>query len=346
MIPELGLFALVLALIVAGVQAVVPLAGAHWGVVGWAPGAARHAAGRAVPVGRLPVLVLLAGRLLGAVCGGNSHSALPMAYKLAAFWGGHEGSMLLWQLLLACWTWRWPGAAATCPGLRGARAGGAGLDQRGPAAVSAVSLQPVYAPDAGAPEGKDLNPLLQDPGMVLHPPLLYMGYVGFAVPFAFALAALISGELGAAWARWSRSWTLAAWGFLTLGILLGSAWAYYVLGWGGWWFWDPVENASFMPWLVGTALLHSLIVTDQRGAFRSWSALLAICAFSLSLLGTFLVRSGVLTSVHAFAVDPGAGSSSCASSWPWWGFAVAVCLAGPALGLKAGSPCSRASRCC
>ena len=143
--------------------------------------------------------------------------------------------------------------------------------------------------------------------MVFHPPLLYMGYVGFAVPFAFALAALISGELGAAWARWSRSWTLAAWAFLTLGILLGSAWAYYVLGWGGWWFWDPVENASFMPWLVGTALLHSLIVTDQRGAFRSWSALLAICAFSLSLLGTFLVRSGVLTSVHAFAVDPGRG---------------------------------------
>lgn len=159
-----------------------------------------------------------------------------------------------------------------------------------------------------APEDKDLNPLLQDPGMVLHPPLLYMGYVGFAVPFAFALAALISGEMGAAWARWSRSWTrLAAWGFLTLGILLGSAWAYYVLGWGGWWFWDPVENASFMPWLLGTALLHSLIVTDQRGAFRSWSALLAICAFSLSLLGTFLVRSGVLTSVHAFAVDPGRG---------------------------------------
>ena len=198
-----------------------------------------------------------------------------------------------------------------------------------------------------APEGKDLNPLLQDPGMVLHPPLLYMGYVGFAVPFAFALAALISGEMGAAWARWSRSWTLAAWGFLTLGILLGSAWAYYVLGWGGWWFWDPVENASFMPWLLGTALLHSLIVTDQRGAFRSWSALLAICAFSLSLLGTFLVRSGVLTSVHAFAVDPGRGFTSCVSSWPWWA-ARCGCLPGGrrSWGVARGNlPCSRETFC-
>ena len=241
--------------------------------------------------------------------GDRIRAALPGAVgAVTAFWGGHEGSMLLWQVLLACWSvavaWR-------------SRALPADFVARVLAVLGWVSVgfllfvlflsNPFLRLVPAALEGKDLNPLLQDPGMVFHPPLLYMGYVGFVVPFAFALAALISGELGAAWARWSRSWTLAAWGFLTLGILLGSAWAYYVLGWGGWWFWDPVENASFMPWLVGTALLHSLIVTDQRGAFRSWSALLAICAFSLCLLGTFLVRSGVLTSVHAFAVDPGRG---------------------------------------
>lgn len=311
MIPELGLFALVLALIVAVVQAVVPLAGAHWGVVGW------------VRLARPAAMLLAVLSLLSAAClawsfwqddfsvlyvAGNSHSALPVVYKLTAFWGGHEGSMLLWQVLLACWTWVVAWRSRHLPPAFVARV---------LAVLAWISVglllfllflsNPFSRLVPAAPEGKDLNPLLQDPGMVLHPPLLYMGYVGFAVPFAFALAALISGELGAAWARWSRSWTLAAWGFLTLGILLGSAWAYYVLGWGGWWFWDPVENASFMPWLVGTALLHSLIVTDQRGAFRSWSALLAISAFSLSLLGTFLVRSGVLTSVHAFAVDPGRG---------------------------------------
>ncbi|WP_313571776.1 heme lyase CcmF/NrfE family subunit [Comamonas terrigena] len=311
MIPELGLFALVLALIVAGVQAVVPLAGAHWGVVGW------------VRLARPAAMLLAVLSLLSAGClvwsfwrddfsvlyvAGNSHSALPAVYKLTAMWGGHEGSMLLWQVLLACWSWVVAWRSRHLPPAFVARV---------LAVLAWISVglllfllllsNPFTRLVPAAPEGKDLNPLLQDPGMVLHPPLLYMGYVGFAVPFAFALAALISGELGAAWARWSRSWTLAAWGFLTVGILLGSAWAYYVLGWGGWWFWDPVENASFMPWLVGTALLHSLIVTDQRGAFRSWSALLAISAFSLSLLGTFLVRSGVLTSVHAFAVDPGRG---------------------------------------
>ena len=311
MMAELGVFALVLALIVALVQATLPLLGAQWGIAAWVR--------LARPAAALQCLLsLLAAGVLFWCFGtqdysvlyvaANSHSDLPMIYKLTAFWGGHEGSMLLWQVLLACWSvavaWR-------------SRALPADFVARVLAVLGWVSVgfllfvlflsNPFLRLVPAALEGKDLNPLLQDPGMVFHPPLLYMGYVGFVVPFAFALAALISGELGAAWARWSRSWTLAAWGFLTLGILLGSAWAYYVLGWGGWWFWDPVENASFMPWLVGTALLHSLIVTDQRGAFRSWSALLAICAFSLCLLGTFLVRSGVLTSVHAFAVDPGRG---------------------------------------
>lgn len=311
MIPELGLFALVLALMVAMVLSLVPLAGAHWGIASWVR-VARPAAAL------LGVLSLLSAASLFwsfwqddfsvLYVAGNSHSALPAVYKLTAFWGGHEGSMQLWQLLLACWTWLVAWRSRNLPPDFVARV----LAVLGWLSVGFLLFllflsNPFERLVPAAPEGKDLNPLLQDPGMVLHPPLLYMGYVGFAVPFAFAMAALISGELGAAWARWSRSWTLAAWGFLTLGILLGSAWAYYVLGWGGWWFWDPVENASFMPWLVGTALLHSLIVTDQRGAFRSWSALLAIAAFSLSLLGTFLVRSGVLTSVHAFAVDPGRG---------------------------------------
>ena len=285
MMAELGVFALVLALIVALVQATLPLLGAQWGIAAWVR--------LARPAAALQCLLsLLAAGVLFWCFGtqdysvlyvaANSHSDLPMIYKLTAFWGGHEGSMLLWQVLLACWSvavaWR-------------SRALPADFVARVLAVLGWVSVgfllfvlflsNPFLRLVPAALEGKDLNPLLQDPGMVFHPPLLYMGYVGFVVPFAFALAALISGELGAAWARWSRSWTLAAWGFLTLGILLGSAWAYYVLGWGGWWFWDPVENASFMPWLVGTALLHSLIVTDQRGAFRSWSALLAICAFSL-----------------------------------------------------------------
>ena len=311
MIAELGVFALVLALVVATLLAVLPLAGAHWGLASWIR--------LAKPAAALQCLlcVLSAASLFWCFwqsdfsvlyVAANSHSELPMAYKLTAFWGGHEGSLLLWQLMLSGWTLAVAWRSRDLPSAFAARV----LAVLGWISVGLLLFllflsNPFTRLVPAAAEGKDLNPLLQDPGMVLHPPLLYMGYVGFAVPFAFALAALISGEMGAAWARWSRTWTLAAWGCLTLGILLGSAWAYYVLGWGGWWFWDPVENASFMPWLVGTALLHSLIVTDQRGAFRSWSALLAICAFSLSLLGTFLVRSGVLTSVHAFAVDPGRG---------------------------------------
>jgi cytochrome c-type biogenesis protein CcmF len=311
MIAELGVFALVLALIVALLQATFPLLGAQYGITPWVR-LARPAAVLQCLLSVLSVALLIwcfwAGDYSVLYVAANSHSDLPTIYKLTAFWGGHEGSMLLWQMLLAIWSVAVAWRSKALPEDFVARV----LAVLGWVSVGLLLFllflsNPFLRLVPAALEGKDLNPLLQDPGMVFHPPLLYMGYVGFAVPFAFALAALISGELGAAWARWSRSWTLAAWGFLTLGILLGSAWAYYVLGWGGWWFWDPVENASFMPWLLGTALLHSLIVTDQRGAFRSWSALLAICTFSLCLLGTFLVRSGVLTSVHAFAVDPGRG---------------------------------------
>lgn len=239
----------------------------------------------------------------------NSNSALPVQYKISAIWGGHEGSFLLWTLVMSGWTFA-----------VGALSGGLTLDMRARvlAVMGALSIGfvlfilltsnpfdrtlPVYPAD-----GNDLNPLLQDFGLIVHPPMLYMGYVGFAVPFAFAIATLTTGNLDSAWARWSRPWTNAAWGFLTLGITLGSWWAYYELGWGGWWFWDAVENASFMPWLVGTALVHSLAATEKRGVFKSWTVLLAIFAFSLSLLGAFLVRSGVLTSVHAFAVDPERG---------------------------------------
>lgn len=311
MIAELGVFALVLALIVAVVQSTLPLLGAQLGIVAWVR-VARPAAVLQCALSLLSTAILIwcfwVGDYSVLYVAANSHQDLPTIYKLTAFWGGHEGSMLLWQVLLACWSVAVAWRSQALPEDFVARV----LAVLGWISVGLLLFllflsNPFLRLVPAALEGKDLNPLLQDPGMVFHPPLLYMGYVGFAVPFAFALAALISGELGAAWARWSRSWTLAAWAFLTVGILLGSAWAYYVLGWGGWWFWDPVENASFMPWLVGTALLHSLIVTDQRGAFRSWSALLAICAFSLCLLGTFLVRSGVLTSVHAFAVDPGRG---------------------------------------
>lgn len=311
MIAELGIFALVLALLVAIVQSTLPMLGAHWGITAWIR-VARPAAVLQCLLSLLSTALLVwcfwVGDYSVLYVAANSHRDLPTIYKLTAFWGGHEGSMLLWQMLLACWSVAVAWRSKALPEDFVARV----LAVLGWVSVGLLLFllflsNPFLRLVPAALEGKDLNPLLQDPGMVFHPPLLYMGYVGFAVPFAFALAALISGELGAAWARWSRSWTLAAWGFLTLGILLGSAWAYYVLGWGGWWFWDPVENASFMPWLLGTALLHSLIVTDQRGAFRSWSALLAICTFSLCLLGTFLVRSGVLTSVHAFAVDPGRG---------------------------------------
>ncbi len=238
----------------------------------------------------------------------NSNTLLPTPYRLSAIWAGHEGSLVLWVLMLALWSVavatfskRLPQAmVAQVLGVMGAVSVGF--------LVFILALSNPFARQFPAPaEGRDLTPLLQDPGLVIHPPMLYMGYVGLSVAFAFAMAALLSGRLDAAWARWARPWTVAAWGFLTLGIALGSWWAYYELGWGGWWFWDPVENASLMPWLVATALIHSLMVTDKRGQFKAWTVLLAIGAFSLSLLGTFLVRSGVLTSVHAFATDPGRG---------------------------------------
>src|SRR5688500_15582857 len=238
----------------------------------------------------------------------NSNSHLPLAYRIAATWGSHEGSLLLWVLMLALWTVAVTVFSRHLPEDIAARVIGVmGFISVGFLAFMLFTSNPFDRLMPPAPDGRDLNPLLQDPGMVFHPPMLYMGYVGFSVAFSFAIAALLSGRLDATWARWSRPWTTAAWVSLTLGIALGSAWAYYELGWGGWWFWDPVENASFMPWLVGTALIHSLAVTEKRGGFKAWTVLLAILAFALSLLGTFLVRSGVLTSVHAFATDPRRG---------------------------------------
>jgi cytochrome c-type biogenesis protein CcmF len=229
-------------------------------------------------------------------------------YRFAATWGSHEGSLLLWSLMLSAWTLAVAVFSRHLPPSLLARVIAVmGLVAVGFLAFLLFTSNPFERLVPAAPEGRDLNPLLQDPGMVIHPPMLYMGYVGFSVAFAFAIAALLSGRLDATWARWSRPWTTVAWSFLTIGIALGSGWAYYTLGWGGWWFWDPVENASFMPWLTGTALIHSLAVTEKRGAFKSWTVLLAIVAFSLSLVGTFLVRSGVLTSVHAFATDPARG---------------------------------------
>src|SRR5690554_620859 len=239
----------------------------------------------------------------------NSNSALPWFYKFSAVWGAHEGSLLLWALILSGWTFAVAIFSRQLPEEMLARV----LSVMGMVSVGfllflIVTSNPFERLLPQMPlDGRDLNPLLQDFGLVVHPPMLYMGYVGFSVAFAFAIAALLGGKLDAAWARWSRPWTLVAWAFLGIGIGLGSWWAYYELGWGGWWFWDPVENASLLPWLTGTALMHSLAVTEKRGSFKSWTLLLAITTFSLSLLGTFLVRSGVLTSVHAFANDPSRG---------------------------------------
>ena len=311
MIPELGHFALVLAFFVCLTSA---------GVAGFA-NLRRGVA--LVAFARNATLLLFALVLFAFLClmqsfaagdfsvlnvATNSNSLLPLQYRISATWGSHEGSMLLWVLMLTGWSAAVAQFSKQLPDVMVARV----LVVL--AAITAVFLaftlltsNPFERLIPAAPEGRDLNPLLQDPGMIFHPPLLYMGYVGMAVVFAFAIAALWGGRLDSTWARWSRPWTIAAWIFLTCGIALGSFWAYYELGWGGWWFWDPVENASFMPWLVGTALIHSLAVTEKRGAFKAWTVLLAIAAFSLSLLGTFLVRSGVLTSVHAFATDPARG---------------------------------------
>jgi cytochrome c-type biogenesis protein CcmF len=311
MIPEIGHFALIVALLVALVQGIVPMLGA----------ARRDGTLMAVAVPAARAQFVLVAIAFGCLAYSfvtsdfsvenvalHSNSQLPAQYRLAATWGSHEGSLLLWSLMLAGWGAAVSSFSRNLPQTLRARVLAVmGLVAVGFLLFLLATSNPFTRLSPPAPEGRDLNPLLQDPGMVVHPPMLYMGYVGFSVAFAFAIAALLGGRLDAAWARWSRPWTTVAWAFLTVGIMMGSAWAYYELGWGGWWFWDPVENASFMPWLVGTALIHSLAVTEKRGAFRSWTVLLAILAFSLSLVGTFLVRSGVLTSVHAFATDPARG---------------------------------------
>ena len=308
---ELGHFVLWLALAVAIAQSLIPTYGIWKGDTRASEFARFAAKGQFVLV--LTAFVLLSLCFVSfdfsvAYVAANSHSDLPLIYRLTAVWGGHEGSLLLWVLLLSGWTLAVSVFNRRLP---------LDLVARVLAVLGVISvgfllfmlltsnpfdrLMPVPA------EGNDLNPLLQDPGMIIHPPMLYMGYVGFSVAFAFAIAALTTGRLDEQWVRWTRPWTTAAWAFLTLGITLGSWWAYHELGWGGWWFWDPVENASFMPWLVGTALIHSMAVTEKRGLLKPWTVLLAILAFALSLLGTFLVRSGVLVSVHSFASDPARG---------------------------------------
>jgi cytochrome c-type biogenesis protein CcmF len=307
-IPELGHLLLLLALGVSLVQGYFSIAGAQQGRADW------------MALARPATWVQTGLVVLSYVCltiafvqhdfsvlyvASNSNSALPLYYRIAAVWGGHEGSLLLWVLMLNLWAVAMAWFSRSLPMSFVARILGVmGLVSAGFLLFMLLTSNPFDRLLPAAPDGRDLNPLLQDPGMVLHPPMLYMGYVGFSVAFAFAIAALLGGNLDATWARWARPWTTAAWIFLTFGIGLGSWWAYNELGWGGWWFWDPVENASFMPWLIGTALIHSLAVTEKRGGFKVW---IAIMAFSLSLLGTFLVRSGVLSSVHAFATDPKRG---------------------------------------
>ena len=311
MIPELGQIALLLALAVALIQGTIPMIGAARGRADWMSIARPAAQTHFLLVGI--AFACLASSFVRndfsvLYVAANSNSALPLAYRFAGVWGGHEGSLLLWVMMLSVWMLAVARFSRHLPQPVVSRILAVmGLVSVGFLLFMLATSNPFERLFPVPPDGNDLNPLLQDPGMVAHPPMLYMGYVGFSVAFAFAVAALIGGNLDATWARWTRPWTLAAWTFLTVGIMLGSMWAYYVLGWGGWWFWDPVENASFLPWLAGTALIHSLAVTEKRGAFKSWTVLLAIIAFSLSLLGTFLVRSGVLSSVHAFATDPRRG---------------------------------------
>ena len=311
MIPELGQVALILALAMALVQSIFPLAGAQRRNLTWmalAKPAARAQLLFLVVAYACLTAVFLTNDFSVMYAAQNSNTQLPTMYQISGVWGAHEGSLLLWALILGVWTAAVTLVSDRLPADMAARVIGVlGLVSVGFLLFMLFTSNPFERLVPAAVEGRDLNPLLQDPGLAIHPPMLYMGYVGFSVPFAFAIAAMLGGRLDAAWARWSRPWTLFAWMFLTLGIALGSWWAYYELGWGGWWFWDPVENASFMPWLVGTALVHSLAVTEKRGAFKAWTVLLAIFSFSLSLLGTFLVRSGVLTSVHSFAADPERG---------------------------------------
>jgi cytochrome c-type biogenesis protein CcmF len=311
MIPEFGQIALALALCLALVQSTVPLVGAALGRADWMALARPAAAGQfvfvAVAFAALEYALLTDDFSVSFVAS-HSNSALPVFYKATAAWGGHEGSMLLWIAVLAVWTLAVAAGSRSQPQEFASRVLGVlGIVSAGMIAFAFFTSNPFDRLIAMPIDGNDLNPLLQDPGMIIHPPTLYVGYVGTAVPFAFAVAALLAGRLDKDWAKWTRPWTAVAWIFLTCGITLGSWWAYYELGWGGWWFWDPVENSSFMPWLMTTALLHSLAVTERRGIFKSWTVLLAIAAFSLSLLGTFLTRSGVMISVHAFASDPTRG---------------------------------------
>ncbi len=311
MIPEIGNFALVVALMLAVTQGVLPIWGAARNNTVLMRTARPLAYGQFIFVA-IAFICLVQAFLLNdfsvLYVAQNSNSQLPAHFRFAAVWGGHEGSLLLWALIMTVWTIAVATFSKHLPDEMVARVLGVmGLISVGFLLFMLFTSNPFDRLFPAAMDGNDLNPLLQDIGLIIHPPLLYMGYVGFSVAFSFAISALLSGKLDATWARWSRPWTTVAWVFLTLGVALGSAWAYYELGWGGWWFWDPVENASFMPWLIGTALIHSLAVTEKRGAFKSWTLLLAISAFSLSLLGTFLVRSGVLTSVHSFATDPKRG---------------------------------------
>jgi cytochrome c-type biogenesis protein CcmF len=311
MLAEIGHYALILALLASLSQAVFGLVGAARGMPAWLA-----TVRPAVTVQFLTITLSLAVLVAAFVqndfsveyVAANSNSALPVGYRIAAVWGAHEGSLLLWAWILASWTLAVSMLSRSLPEGFAARVLGVlGLISLGFYAFTLFTSNPFMRLDPAAPDGRDLNPLLQDPALAAHPPMLYAGYVGFAVAFAFACAAMLEGRLDQTWARWTRPWTTVAWAFLSVGIALGSWWAYYELGWGGYWFWDPVENASFMPWLVGTALIHSLAVTEKRGLFKSWTLLLAILAFSLSLLGTFLVRSGVLVSVHSFAADPSRG---------------------------------------
>jgi cytochrome c-type biogenesis protein CcmF len=313
MLPELGHFALILAMLLALLQAFFGIAGPALNRDRWVSATLSAVAGQLVMVATaVGCLVMSFVNFDFSVryVAENSNSALPLFYRIAALWGAHEGSLLLWIFLLACWTAVVTVATARLPRRFVARVLGVlGFLSFGFLLFTLVTSNPFLRLEPPAPDGIDLNPLLQDPGLASHPPVLYTGYVGLAVAFAFACAALLEGRADSAWARWTRPWATAAWAFLTCGITLGSWWSYYTLGWGGYWAWDPVENASFMPWLVGTALIHSLAVTDKRGLFKSWTLLLSILGFSLSLIGTFLVRSGVLVSVHSFAADPARGTA-------------------------------------
>ena len=311
MIAELGHFALILALLIAAAQGVMGLWGASKGHTRSMAFADRAAGVQFYLIALsffLLTLVFVRSDFSVLLAATHSHSLKPFIYKISGVWGNHEGSILLWTLMLALYGALIPVFGQHLPKSLKARAIGVqGLLGLGFLAFILFTSNPFERLNPVPPDGLGLNPLLQDPGLAIHPPLLYMGYVGFSVAFSFSIAALIEGKVDAMWARWLRPWVLTAWSFLTLGITMGSIWAYYELGWGGWWMWDPVENVSFMPWLIGTALLHSIMVLGTRHQLATWTVLLGISAFSMSLIGTFVVRSGVLVSVHAFAVDPARG---------------------------------------